>query len=223
MEYFSFGFLFAKDDLTIPTHDAGALGVWLILAFALLLLAAGLKAPKREAPLFALGPSLPPLLPIISAVASTAAMLWLALIAQQRTEDMIALTVLPLVALGISVLATIWQIYVPRWPAGALHFMQERALFLWLIAVVSPLILFAAYCKTPFLSPASFMIFVPYYLILCAAGAVWMFRRRTFRWIIISLTIIVFAASAPYPIGQAETHDDKKDAAQATHAAVRAD
>ncbi|WP_138935607.1 hypothetical protein [Roseovarius arcticus] len=223
MEYFSFGFLFAKDDLTIPTHHAGAVGVWFLLAFALILLVAGLKAPKREAPLFALGQSLPPRLPIISAVVSTALMLWLALIAQRRTEDVIALTVLPLMASGIPVLTTIWRNYVPRLPSGALHFVQERAIFLWLVAVVSPLILFAAYCKAPTLAPASFMIFVPYYLILCAAGAVWMFRRRTFRWIIISLTIIVFAASVPYVTGQAETPDNNKDSAQATHTTVRAD
>lgn len=76
IEYFSFGFLFAKDEFTIPQLQIGQVWVWLLLTFALLLLTASLRAPKREAPIFATTPRIsvwiPGLLAVCSAGLSTA-------------------------------------------------------------------------------------------------------------------------------------------------------
>ena len=222
-EYLSFGFLFSKHGLTIPIHHAGELAASFLLAFALALLIAGLRAPKREAPLFALGKPLPLGLAIAAAVTSTAIMLWLTLIAERRTGGMIALTALPLIALGIPVLAATWRRHVIRLPSRSLSFLQERALFLWLMGIVSPLVLIAASCEAVPLAPATLMIFVPYYLILCAAGTVCIFQRRTFRWIIISLIVILFAGSLPSATVKPVTPGSKSDPTRSTPNLQRAD
>ncbi len=198
MEYFSFGFLFGKDDFTILAHHIGAIWTWFLLAFALLLLVSGLRAPKREAPMFAVSKPPPLWLPIIAAVASAGVMLWEASIAHQRNEAQMALAAVPFLALTLPILATIWRTQVARLSSRSLYFLQERALLLWLLAAVAPLILFAASFKILIFAPRALTILTPYLLILCAAGAVWMFRCRTRRWSVISLTILIFAATVPY-------------------------
>ncbi len=215
IEYFSFGFLFANDKFAIPALQIGPAWTWLLLAFALLLLAASLKAPKREALVAGTDRKIPVWVLGLAAVCSACFMLWLGSIAHRRTEALMAMSILPFLALLIPVLGTIWGALVPRLPSDTLHYPQERTLLLWLIAVVSPLILFAASYKVSILAPRAFLIFVPYLLILSAAGAVWLFRDDRLRLASIGLCVLVFAASIPYAAKKPGSPNNYHEIAQA--------
>ncbi|NOE20664.1 hypothetical protein GS634_21250 [Ruegeria atlantica] len=215
VEYFSFGFLFAIDDFAVPLLQIGRIWTWLVLGFALLLLAASLKAPKREVPVMRAQQKIPVWVLVSSAVCLACFMFWLGSIAHRRNEALMAMSVLPFLALLIPVLGSIWGSFVPRLPSNTLHYPQERTLLLWLIAVVSPLILFAASHKVSILAPRAFLLFVPYLLILCAAGAVWLFQRHRFRIALISLCVVVFAASIPYAAGKPGSPNDYQGIATA--------
>ncbi|UUV08658.1 glycosyltransferase family 39 protein [Ruegeria sp. YS9] len=207
-EYFSFGFLFAKDDFAVPPLYIGPVWTWFVLGFALLLLAASLKAPKREAPVVAPERKIPIWVLGLAAGCSACFMFWLGSIAHRRSEALMAMSVLPFLALLIPVLGTMWGAVVPRLPSNTLHYPQERTLLLWLVAVVSPLILFAASYKVSILAPRAFLLFVPYLLILCAAGAVRVFQDHRFRLASIGLCVLVFAASIPYAAGKPGSPND---------------
>lgn len=197
-EYFSFGFLFAQDNFTIPPLQIPMVPAWLLLAFSLLLLAASLKAPKRETPVTSSGRSIPIWIPAVAAICSACFMFWLATIAHRRNEALMVMSILPLLALLIPVLGTLWRGLAPRLPSRTLHYPQERTLLLWFIAVGAPLILFAASYKVSVLAPRAFLIFIPYLLILSAAGAVWLFQASLLRLSAMGACVIVFAASVFY-------------------------
>jgi hypothetical protein len=215
IEYFSFGFLFAKDEFTIPQLQIGQVWVWLLLAFALLLLTASLKAPKREAPIFATTPRISVWIPGLLAVCSAGFIFWLASIAHRRNEALMAMSILPFLALLIPVLGAVWGKFVPRLPSHTLHHPQERALLLWLLAVAAPLILFAASHFVSVLAPQAFLVFVPYLLILCAAGAVWLFQNIRLRLATTGLCLLVFAASILYASRKPGAPNDYQGIAQA--------
>lgn len=214
VEYFSFGFLFAKDHRIIPMLQIGPVWTWLVLIFALVLLVASLKAPKREAPIASTSPNIPAWVSGLAAVCSAGFMLWLASIAHRRNEMLIAISVLPFLALLIPVLGTAWRSFVPRLPSKTLHHLQERALLLWLLAVAAPLILFVASYKVYVLADRAFLVFVPYLLILCAAGAVWVFRNNWLRLVSVGLCVSVFVASVFYASRKPGAPNDYQGIAQ---------
>ena len=214
-EYFSFGFLFAKDEFTIPQLQIGLVWGWLLLAFALLLLTASLKAPKREAPIFTTTPRISAWIPGLLAVCSACFIFWLASIAHRRNEALMAMSILPFLALLIPALGAVWGRFVPRLPSNTLHYPQERTLLLWLLSAAAPLILFAASYLVSVLAPQAFLVFVPYLLILCAAGAVWLFQNIRLRLALTSLCVFVFAASIPYATRKPGAPNDYQGIAQA--------
>ena len=194
MGYFSFGFLFAKDEFAVSPLQIGPAPSGFLLAFALLLLTASLKAPKREAPLASPERKIPARVLASAAICSAGFMFWLAPILNNQTLTLTILPILPFLALLFPVLGTIWGAFVPRLPSATLHYPQERTLLLWLLAVVAPLILFAT--SNP--ARPTLLIFVPYLLILCAAGAIWLFQSIGRRLAVTLLCVLVFTASVPY-------------------------
>ncbi|NOD65597.1 MULTISPECIES: glycosyltransferase family 39 protein [unclassified Ruegeria] len=214
-EYFSFGFLFAKDIFTIPHLQIGSAGALALLIFALSLLIASLKAPKREAWIVNADRPLPMWIPGLAALCSAGFMFWLATIAHRRTEALMILSVLPLMALLIPVLGAVWSTLMPRLPFGNRYVPQERTLLLWFLAVVAPLILFAASYKVSILAPRAFLVFIPYLIILNAAGAIWLFRNSHLRAALISLCVAVFTASIPYAAKKPGSPNDYQAIAQA--------
>lgn len=223
VEYFSFGFLYAKDHRIIPMLQIGPAWTWIILIFALVLLAASLRAPKREAPVVSLERNIPFWILGFAAICSACFMLWLASIAYRRTEMLTAMSVLPFLALLIPTMGTAWRALIPRLPSKTLHYPQERTLLLWLLAVASPLIIFVASYKVYVLADRAFLLFIPYYLILCAAGAVWMFRRPPLRLVSIGICVIVFVFSIPYAAQKPGAPNDYQGIAQAMLPEMRPD
>ncbi|NOD36595.1 MULTISPECIES: glycosyltransferase family 39 protein [unclassified Ruegeria] len=223
IEYFSLGFLFAKDYRVIPMLQVEPVWIWLLLAFSLLLLAASLKAPKREAPVVSVERNIPFWVLGFTAACSACFMLWLASIAHRRTEALMAISILPFLALLIPVIGTIWRALIPRLPSKTLHYPQERTLLLWLLGVVSPLILFVTSYEIYVLANRAFLLFIPYLLILCAAGAVWMFRHTALRLASIGTCVIVFAFSVPYAAQKPGTPNDYQGIAQAILPKMRPD
>ncbi len=222
MEYFSFGFLFAKDEFAIPALHIGPVWAGLLLVFSLMLLLCSLKAPKREAPIVIPRQSIPIWIPIVAAIISASFMFWLASIAHRRNEALMALSVLPFMALIIPSLASVWRRYIPRLPSSSLHRLQEKTILLWLIAVISPLVLFAMSYKVSILAPRAFLIFIPYYLILCAAGALHVVRHQRLRWIAVSVTLLVFAASIPYSAHKPGSPNDYRGLAESMQIEMKA-
>ncbi|WP_209509794.1 MULTISPECIES: glycosyltransferase family 39 protein [unclassified Ruegeria] len=223
IEYFSFGFLFAKDHRIIPMLQIEPIWTWLLLAFSLLLLAASLKAPKREAPVVSIERNVPFWVLSFAAVGSACFMLWLASIAHRRTEALMAMSVLPFFALLIPAIGTTWRALVPRLPSKTLRYPQERTWLLWLLAVVSPLILFVTSYEVYVLANRAFLLFIPYLLILCAAGAVWMFRNTTLKLASVGMCVIVFAFSIPYAAQKPGAPNDYQGIAQAMLPEMRPD
>ncbi|MFG6527599.1 glycosyltransferase family 39 protein [Sulfitobacter sp. M23508] len=223
VEYFSFGFLFAKDEFVDPPLQIEPTWIWLLLSFALLLMAASLKAPKREAPLITPVPKISIWVLALSAVCSAGFMLWLASIAHRRTEALAILSILPFLALFIPVLGAVWGILIPRLPSKTLHYPQERTLLLWLLGVIAPLILLVASYTASILAPRAFLIFVPYLLILCAAGAIWLFRTSSLKLASVGLCVLVFTASVPYAARKPGTPNDYQGIAQAMLPKMRSD
>ncbi|NOD49754.1 MULTISPECIES: glycosyltransferase family 39 protein [unclassified Ruegeria] len=215
IEYFSFGFLFATDEFAIPPLQIGSIWVWFLLAFALVVLAASLKAPKREAPIYSPDPKIPAWVLGLAALCSACFMVWLASIAHRRTEALMAMSILPFLALLIPVLGGLWGALIPRLPSNTLHYPQERTLLLWLLAVVAPLILFMASYAVSVLAPRAFLIFVPYLLILCAAGTIWLFRNTFLRLALTGLCVLIFFSSIPYALRKPSDAIDYQGIAQA--------
>lgn len=222
MEYFSFGFLFARDNSPIPALHIGTAWAWLLFGFALLLLVSSLRTSKRETPLNISYQGIPMWIPVVAAAAAAGFMLWLAWIAHRRHEALAVLSVLPLLALSIPVLATAWGAYVPRLRAESLRLPRQSALLLWLIAVLSPLVLFIASYKVSVLAPRAFMIFVPFYLMLCAAGVIHVFRHEPLRRTIMGVVILVFAISIPYAARKPGSPRDYRGLAESMLAEMQA-
>ncbi len=223
VEYFSFGFLYAKDHRIIPMLQIGPVWTWIVLIFALVLLAASLRAPKREAPVASTERNIPFGVLGFAAICSACFMLWLASIAHRRTEVLIAMSVLPFLALLIPAMGTAWRALIPSLPSKTLHHPQERTLLLWLLAVASPLIIFVASYKVYVLADRAFLLFTPYLLILCAAGVVWIFRRPPLKLVSIWICVTVFALSVPYAAQKPGAPNDYQGIAQAMLPEMRPD
>lgn len=223
IEYFSFGFLFAKDGFTMPILQTGPVWTWFLLVFSLVLLAASLKGPNREVPVADTERKIPVWILGLAAVCSASFMLWLGSISHRRTEALLALSILPFLALLIPVLAILWGAVVPRLPSDRAHSPQERTILLWLIAVVSPLILFVLSYQVSILAPRAFLVFVPYLLILCAAGAIGLFKNNLLRPTVVGLCVLVVAASVPYATKKPGSPNDYQGLAKAMQPELRPD
>lgn len=223
LEYFSFGFLFARDNSPIPALHIGTAWTWLLFAFALLLLVSSIKTPKREAPIEISGHGIPMWIPAVASLAVAGFMLWLAWIAHRRHEALAILSVLPFLALSIPVLASAWRAYVPRLSMEPRYLPQERAFLFWLIAGLPPLVLFIASYKVSVLAPRAFTIFIPYYLMLCAAGAVHIFRHGLLRGAIMGVTVLVVAISIPYAARKPGSPRDYRGIAEDILVEIQAD
>ncbi|MEO8305442.1 MAG: glycosyltransferase family 39 protein [Betaproteobacteria bacterium] len=192
--FFSFGFLFQHGAYpeTVPRLPWAA-GL-VVLAISLALIRYGLLAPtaeKDEADPPA-APSIGPL--VLAAIGVCVLMVGIAGVANVRNEELAALAVLPLL-----VFAVVWIVARTRsGPARfeSLHPLLTRARNLTALiplqAFVPAILLFAISFEIRLTAPRAFAIFVPYLLIVVAAGVVSMPRRN----LAIAALAVIFPASA---------------------------
>ncbi len=210
-EYLSFGFLFAADPDTIPpTAVAVPVAVALLVA-ALVLVSGGLRAPAlspRPAPA---GNALPFWLPVTVAIAASAFMVWLALIALHRNAALLVVASGPVLALWLPALSRVADHLVARSVALA-RWRETTAgprLLAALVGVAAPLILFVLSAKVEILAGRAFLVFVPALLVL-VAGAVTAVPALWPRLALVAALAGLFAASVPWSFAKPGSPRDYK-------------
>lgn len=200
-EYFSFGFLFATNFGTAPITKIALPLAAALFCLALLFLCLSVRAKPTAGAYVQSNRGLPVWLPWLVAAASVAFMLWLSTIAHRRGTHLAAISVLPIFALATPMLAATIRAGLRHLLPGvdrAVRAVPATVLLMWLLAVLAPLTLFVISFKLSILAPRAFLVFVPFLLILIAAGAVNTFRQNS-RWAYApALLLTVFAASVPY-------------------------
>jgi Dolichyl-phosphate-mannose-protein mannosyltransferase len=199
-DFLSFGFLF--DHGAWGVHGRAAMplavvGFVLILGVALLVRGLGVtpletvvessREPLRTRPL------------VFAACSIALVMLGIAPAAEGRQNALAALSVLPLLALlipaGVGMLIREAQRLAPR-SARWLDQHPEAVSLVALLALVPTPLIFVASYKLTLTAPRAFLIFVPYVLILVAAGVVALARTRL-RAVAIAVPLLaMFSASA---------------------------
>ncbi|MCP5432925.1 MAG: glycosyltransferase family 39 protein [Alphaproteobacteria bacterium] len=180
LEYFNFGFLYAKNLFSLPQVALAPLLTVVLVAVTLALVAAGWRAGAPSGSRPEAGPALPRWIPVLAAVAGSAAMLALAGLARNRNLPMAAVSLLPILALAMPSLALASQALMRRALPRAMSWLdgcEPKALLLALIGIAAPVLLYLMSFVVTVLAPRAFLLFVPYLVLLCAAGIVALCRR----------------------------------------------
>ena len=216
-EYLSFGFLFAHDTFTIPERHLAQPLAYLLLGTALVLLVAGLRQVRTQNE--AAAPSqaaLPIWLAPVVAITVALFMVWLASIAHSRGKALLVLSVLPLLALGVPRLAVATRVFLawvaPRVDARLAH-TNAPVLLIALLGVLAPVLLFVASLAVSVTAARAFLLFVPFLLTLCAAGALGIFRSTAARLAMSAAVIVLFGLSVPYYAAKPVSPRDYKEIA----------
>lgn len=223
-EYLGFGFLFATDRFAIPELGLPLVAALAMAALAVALVVSALRGPAlRPRPVQRTGhPRFWPVM--LLAVAMTATMVWLALIARQRTALLLVISAGPLLALWIPTLARgadhlmAGQGAIRRWRGG----IAGPRFLAVMIGMVAPAVMFAASAKIEILAPRVFLVFVPCFLVLIAGGAVHI-ASRWLRWISVAAVVLLFAASNPFNHARPGSPNDYKGIVAAMRADYRPD
>lgn len=198
-DYLSFGFLFQHGAFEEPTptfSEPPFAGAVIVLAASVVLLAAGLRATSADevttkAP--------PPRLPLaLCAVGMCLAMLGLAIVSYVRHTALAALSLVPLVAVLIPLVAGRVRPWLARAAPVVERLLRDQPALTSLVptlALLPALAMFVVSYVLTLTAPRAFLIFVPYLLIVVAAGAVSVARRRVVSLTVGALLVSMFAAS----------------------------
>jgi hypothetical protein len=160
------------------------------------------------------------LLRILAVVAATALMIWLATIAHRRNHILFFLAVMPTLFLAMPSVIAVLRALLFRLAPLRFGIAGGRALLLWMLALTPPIVFYAASYKISVLVPRAFLVFIPYLIVLFAAGALVPFRGvtrlpSTMRWILPAAVCSVFAAGLPYATHKRNVPRDYKELAAA--------
>jgi hypothetical protein len=192
--YLSFGFLFhhgayVEEAPLLPLPIAVV-----VLVASLYLIRLGLSAPPAEGDAKdpSPAPSMGPL--ALAAAGVSILMVGLAAIANVRQDELVMLSVVPLVALAIPRAVGSLRRGLARFESveGLLRRGRHLTGVVPLQAVVPTLLLFAVSFHVALTAPRAFAIFVPYLLIVIAAGVLAVPRRL----VVIAVLIVGFGTSA---------------------------
>ena len=197
--YFSFGFLFQNGAYSeasagffeLPT--AIALGV---CAVSVALLVSGLSATRATSVAARQVPSLRAL--GLCAVGMWLVMLGLAIVSYVRHTGLAVLSVAPLAAFLIPLGAgriRPWLTRVSPVARGLLREQPALTSLVPLLAIVPALVMFVVSYQLTLTASRAFLIFVPYLLIVIAAGAVRLSNRRAQASVVAALLAGLFSAS----------------------------
>lgn len=179
--YFSFGFLFrhgAYDggEVELPLVASGA-----VLLLGLVLAGHGMRCAARADESDGEVPNPISSWPLaVAAVGSATMMLGMAFVAEQRTDTLMVMSLLPLVALLVPRAAGRVGPAVGRLSPRLAHVVAHGghpAALVALLAVGPTLALFVVSFALTLTAPRAFLQFVPYLLLMTAAG-VWQLRHR---------------------------------------------
>ena len=214
IDYFAFGFVYMRDVFSIP---ARGLPGWLeigVLCGAVAFCALGLTAGKRSAPESAPRRSALPWLALVpGAIGIATIMSGLACAAYSR-HYIIYFSIVPIIALAIPAVVMLGGRIVAAGHARATARPLALASPVPLLGLVAPLLPFAASFFASVAAPRAFLIFVPYLLIVAAAGIA-SFCRTPLRTVpVAAATALLFVASAVHFIRVPAARDYKALAAE---------
>ena len=223
-DYFSFGFLLQHgaypDAVPIPGPSR-----WFQLAafgVSLPLLLLGLKRTMQAPRTADGGPALEyvadfsvlDLLPL--ALGSVIVMLGVALLTNRHRGVMLAVALLPWFALAVPKVTAAASDLVarirPRLGSDGLPTLMP------LLALAPPLGIFLVSFVVPLTAPRAFVIFVPYFLLLTAAGADWLFVNRFVALGVIAILLALFVPSIELAKRMPTSPRDYKGFAEGIHA-----
>jgi hypothetical protein len=149
-------------------------------------------------------------------------MLWLGFIAHRRNEILMLLAVLPLLALLLPALGILVRGTLAALPGVNLLLAAgaPTTLLFWLLGVVGPLVLMAASFVVDVAAPRAFLIFVPYLMLIAAAGCFGIFKTGGLRLAPALILTAVFALSVPYAANKPVSPNDYKGLAQGMRAVM---
>ncbi|MCA8881967.1 MAG: glycosyltransferase family 39 protein [Rhodobacteraceae bacterium] len=219
-DFMGFGFLFTKDEFSLPARAPSTILVVLAVAATLLLGLAALRTPVR-APAALSDRPVAGWIRIAVALACSAVVLWLASIAYHRNLPMAAVALLPVLALAIPGTALVAVRLLA--PVSILRRVDPFTGFFLLCGFVAPLVIFVASVKVELLAARAFILFVPFVLLLSAAGVGGLLPRvRGFAAGAVAL-VALFVAGAVYNAPMPNSPNDYKGLAEKLRAELQPD
>lgn len=206
-EYLSFGFAFQPDPLSIPPRRIPFPLAAVILFFAALLAGRGMVATGRNPGIGRSPPRLDQAIPIrwmlLVAAGSALVVVGLTLVALRHQAAMAAVILVPFLAVGLPPVGRLVHARL-HGPAGgrgtdaAASALRESRSINTMLAIVPPAIVVALSFWTSMLTSRAFLIFVPFLLILIAAGALTFVRRRALAAGVAGALLAIHVASVAY-------------------------
>jgi hypothetical protein len=215
-EYFSYAFAFMRPPYT--SYQLPLAASVLILASSLVFIVRGLAVrPLEQGPSEAVPPA--PIGPVVlSALGMAAVMFGLALLSFVRVHALMAMSILPLAALLFPFGAARFRSLLARAAPGVEGRLDDAGGLSGLIvlqALVPPLTIFLASYLVPLTAQRAFLIYIPYLLIVIAAGVVALARRRFVAVAFAAALSVAFAASVLIAAGSPNTPRDYQGLARA--------
>ena len=220
VEYATFGFSFAKYRFADPDH---LLPIAFLVPFAVIslsLVGLGIRTDKKNTEL---SPGrridVDARILMLLALVVAAAMLWMGSIAHKRSLALMAMSILPFVALALPLVVAAGRPLL-KWAAPPIdqliaRFPQAFSPIV-LLAILAPLILFVLSVVASVLAPRAFLVFTPYMLILAAAGLVCLWPRKLIFMTAAATIIAILAISAVLALKRPNSPQDYQTIAALT-------
>jgi hypothetical protein len=172
-DYFSFGFVLARDPFAIPALEPNIVSaVAALIACLCLVFYSFSKKAILPPPEIATNDmdcrSIPNWVRIGGAVVMAIFMIWLASIAHRRNAFLAAMALIPILTLALPGVMMLVAMVLRK--LAWIKAIDPYQLLFVLLGVVPPIVIFVLSFVVPLLAPRAFLIFIPYLLVLCAAG-----------------------------------------------------
>jgi 4-amino-4-deoxy-L-arabinose transferase-like glycosyltransferase len=212
-EYLSFGFILLRDDFSIPVRELAPPLFWLLALFAVSLVALGATSVGRALPASAAAArsdeaasrvaapamaTMPFTALLLVAVGAAFMTLGLTIVALQRQSLLLIAVASPFAAL---VLPTAYahvrsavDARIARPDTVGRRAAQAKSLIV-LLALLPPLLLLLLSFRSSLLTPRGFLIFIPYLLVLVAAGVLRLGKRRSLLAVVLVALALLHVAS----------------------------
>ena len=201
-QYISFGFLFQPDDLSIPIRSFSSVANLVLLALAVFCISRACSGSRtcvnRSVSLEAF--ALRNVMPI--ACGSAMIVLAISMLALRRQSAVMLAAMLPFLAIavvpGIGILRSTLDGYVGVRARAFVHaFLRVRGGVSLPVALafLPPIAVLLLSFWTSMLAPRAFMMFIPYVLIVIAAGVADLSRRRLWMFVLTVTLTVSYAAS----------------------------
>lgn len=199
VEYLNFGFLFQPSDMEL-SHPTPPLMALVAMGFCAMLLLAFARKASTAAVNTTTAPRIAFHWMTITAAVGVAIAFFLASEAYRHKSVLACFAILSVGCLWLPGLAALARSIIARLPTAItrpLYAVNPFYLLLLMLALVPPLLFYAASIKMSVLAPRAFLIFVPFLVILAAAGLCEI-SQKVVALSLGAATVALFGSSAAY-------------------------